>query len=40
MALSLKVIRSYMMPEMVGPQKLPRAKEEVNRPGYYMQASV
>ena len=22
-----------MMPEMVGPQKLPRAKEEVKRPG-------
>ena len=32
MALFLKVIRSYMIPETVGPQKLPRAKEEVKRP--------
>ena len=31
-ALFLKVIRSYMIPDTVGPQKLPRAKEEVNNP--------
>lgn len=32
MALFLNVIRSYMMPDTVGPQKLPRAKEDVNNP--------
>ena len=31
-ALFLKVIRSYMIPDTVGPQKLPRAKEEVKSP--------
>ena len=32
MALFLKVMRSYIIPDTVGPQKLPRAKEEVKRP--------
>ena len=32
MALFLNVIRSYMMPDTVGPQKLPSAKEDVNNP--------
>ena len=31
-ALFLKSIKSYMIPDTVGPQKLPRANEEVNRP--------
>ena len=31
-ALFLKVMRSYIIPDTVGPQKLPRAKEEVKRP--------
>ena len=31
-ALFLKSIKSYMIPDTVGPQKLPRANEEVKRP--------